>query len=116
MTDEKLDILAAAAENSSDTDAQDDELAKKEKKKLFDDFDRGESYKTTIHRIVIIFMYIIAACFAVMVIIRAYDFVAPDCWRWLSERQDHDLERIVFSGIIISVATKYFKKYNIVEK
>ncbi len=79
------------------------------------DFNRGQSYKAHIHYIFIGFMYIIAFVFVIMLLIRAYDFVAPDNWRWLSEREDHDLERIVFSGIILSFASKYLKKYKIVE-
>lgn len=86
-----------------------------EKKELFGDEKRGESVKTNLHYIVIGFIYLIALCFASMLVVRTWDFIMPDCRRILSERGDHELERIIFSGIIVSFATKYFKKFNIIE-
>ncbi|HTK20960.1 MAG TPA: hypothetical protein VL442_15665 [Mucilaginibacter sp.] len=117
MDNDPLNILDEAATQPANPPQQNDALANQERQKEFLENKRGESYKKHIHYIMLVFMYIVAVLFSIMVIIRVYDFVAPEtpCWRWLSERQDHDLERIVFSGIILSFASKYFKKYNIVD-
>ncbi len=112
---ESLETYEEASEKTDEVYSSGNTLSDQEQKERFSEHKRGESYKQHIHIIIIIFMWLLGACFASMVLIRAWDFIAPDKWKWLTERQDHDLERIVFSGIILSFATKYFKKYNIVD-
>ncbi|MEO7215668.1 hypothetical protein [Mucilaginibacter sp.] len=114
MNNDPLNILDAAAAQSNPSQGN-DELANQENNIKFREGERGESYRTHIHRIIICFMYIMGFCFTVLTVVRAWDFIAPENLKWLSEAQDHDLERILFSGIILSFASKYFKKYNIVE-
>lgn len=109
MSSERVDRIVNNA-------AESDRNASNERGELFGDEKRGETVKTNVHIIVIIFMYIIALCFAAMVGVRSWDFIASDKYRWLTEREDHELERIIFSGIIVSFATKYFKKFNIIEE
>jgi hypothetical protein len=106
--------MSDSLDKISDVASSDGNISKEEKK-LFGDEKRGEIFKTNIHIIVIFFMYFIALSFACMIFVRSWDFIVADKYHWLTEREDHDLERLIFSGIIVSFATKYFKKFNIIE-
>lgn len=50
-----------------------------------------------------------------LILVRAWHFASPLCWRWLDEKDNHNIERVVFSGIILSLASKYFKRYKFFE-
>ncbi len=93
-----------------------DSLARQENQRLLNDGKRGEEYRKHIHLIVVVGMYTIGFIMVVLTLIRAYHFAAPIYWRWLSEEDSHGIERIIFSGIILSFATKYFKKFKVVEE
>jgi hypothetical protein len=110
-----LNLLDDAAGDEQPANKIDYSLAEQEKEYIFTDKQRGEGYKKHIYRIVVTFMYAFGLGFLILFLIRAFDFAAPECWRWLSKEQDHDIERILFSGAIISLASKYFKKYHLVD-
>ena len=99
----------------NDVNNTSDILANQEKDKLIKDGKRGEQYRMHIHLIVVTGMYVLGLIMIALALVRAFHFVAPEQWRWLSETDSHGIERILFSGIILSFATKYFKKYKVVD-
>jgi hypothetical protein len=92
-----------------------DNLANQELDHIIRDGERGEKFRSHIHRIVLIGIYVTAFLLMIMFIIRVWHFVVPEPWKWLSVEQTHDLERIIFSGVIVSLAGSYFKRYNLLE-
>jgi hypothetical protein len=93
-----------------------DNLAKLEEQRLLNDGKRGEEYRKHIHLIVVVGMYAVGLILISLTLIRAFHFVAPSSWRWLSDDDNHSIERIIFSSIILSLSTKYFKKYKVIEE
>jgi hypothetical protein len=99
----------------NDPPPPDDKKSELEQKSLYGDHERGEGLKKHIYKIVCISMYIFLLFFIVMIAVWIFHITAPECWRWLSEIEVHMLERIVFgSGILLTFATKYFKKYEVI--
>lgn len=109
-------LIKNSVNNESSPDAFSKDLAKQEGEHKFKDGARGESVRTHVHCLVIIGMYVIALCFFAMILVRTWDFLASPTYKWLTEVQDHDIERVLFSGIILSMATKYFTKYKVFDK
>lgn len=97
-------------------------LAELEEEKLFNDENRGEEYRKHLHRIVVFAFYVGGASLIALVLIRFYHLIAPlngfagYTWRWLDNTQIHDVERLLFSSIILGLATKYFSYYNIFQR
>jgi hypothetical protein len=109
-------VIEDSLSNDSSPDALSKSLAKQENELKFKDGARGESVRTHVHCIMILGMYVISICLFSMILIRTWDFLSPCYLKWLSETQDHDIERVLFSGIILSMATKYFTKYKVFDK
>ncbi len=98
-----------------DTPPAEDNISKLEVNDLFGDNRRGEDLKKHIHVMVCISLYLALAVYAGMILIWAWHISAPHCYRWLEELEVHMLERIVFGGtILVTFATRYFKKYKVV--
>lgn len=110
-----LSVISNSAQFDSNLNSQSDELAKKEKDYLLNDGERGEAYRKHIHNIVITGMWVIGISMIALILVRMWHFAAPECWRWLNDKDTHNIERVVFSGIILSLATKYFKRYKLFE-
>src|SRR3954464_11376388 len=107
-----LSVIQQSAQFDA-TGNEPDQLAKLEAKTKFKDAERGEEYRTHIHIIVVAAIYLIALLMIAFVIVRAWHLVMPEKYRWLGDGENHNIERIIFSGIIFSLATKYFKRYKI---
>jgi hypothetical protein len=100
-------------EASRETISSNEKLAGQELQQAFNDAQRGEAYRKHIHFIVMLGIYVVGFIMLSLILIRAWHFAAPDNWKWLTETQTHNIERVIFSGIIFSLAGKYFGKYNI---
>jgi hypothetical protein len=92
-----------------------DSLAQEEINSKYKDQQRGEQYRGHIHTMVIIGIYVIGAILIIMILIRSYHYLVPKCWKWLNPEQTNDIERIIFSGIILSLSGQYFKKYKVID-
>lgn len=98
------------------TSAEDNRLAESEQEWLLNDGRRGEAFRKHIHNIVVACIYVIGIIMIGLVLIRFYHFIAPPGGRWLNDHDLHNIERIIFSGIIASLAAKYFKKYRVLDE
>lgn len=92
----------------------DDGLAQQELADKYNHHKRAEAYRMHIHYIAIAGIYLVTSVVFAMILIRTYHFLIPESYRWLSEVQLRDLERIIFSGLILSLTTKYFKGFRII--
>lgn len=108
-----LDLISAGETTKSHSK---DHLAEQEAKHKFSDGERGEKFRRHVHRVVLSGIYVVAICILAMIIVRAWHFISPDCGKWLDDKECHDLERIIFSGAIVSLAGSYFKRYNLLDK
>ncbi len=109
-----LNVINMAAESHSVT--IDDRLANLENDRKFKDAQRGENYRTHIHRIVCVGLYIVGFIVIAMILIRSWHLLAPERIHWLSPQENQDIERIIFGSILFSVLGKYFKKFKIVDE
>lgn len=120
QTSRKVDTdalnLIGELQGQKTTSSYSAKLAEKEEEYKFKDGERGEKYRIHIHLIVVAGMYVIGFIMIALILVRSFHFVSPLVWRWLDEKDLHNIERIVFSGIILSLATKYFKKYKIMDE
>lgn len=92
-----------------------DRLAKQEEETKFKDLERGEDYRTHIHRLACFGLYVIGILVIVMIVIRAWHFLLPENIHWLDQKANQDIERIIFGSVLIGVLGKYFKKFKIIE-
>lgn len=92
-----------------------DKRAEQEVQFWLNDGERGDKFKHTIFQIVRIGLWVVGIIMLAIIIVLAWHFLTPKCWRWLSPDELHNLERILFSSVILSLAGKYFKKYGIVD-
>lgn len=114
----ELDVISdfAQQQQNHQLNSQSKELAEQERKHIINDGERGEKFRKHIYYLVLAGIYVVSICLMIMIVIRAYHFVVPEHWKWLDEKHTHDLERIIFSGVIVSLAGSYFKRYNVLEK
>jgi hypothetical protein len=119
ITKSVFDVITKALQNKESQKKDDLNLAEQEKRNKFRDGERGEKYKAHFHRLMVAAIYVIGALLIIIVAVRVWHLIAPQqkVWGvyliWLNERQQYDLERLIFSGIILGFATKYFKYYKI---
>ena len=113
---DQINVISAFANETKSITQRDNDLAKQELNHKFKDGERGEKFRKHLYYLVLTGIYVVAICLMVMIIIRVWHFVVPDCWKWLDEEHTHDLERIIFSGVIVSLAGSYFKRYSVIEK
>lgn len=113
-TSDPLNLINSRASSSSQ--ASDVSLAEQEVTHKFTYGERGEKFRRHIHFVVLTGIYVVAALLLTMIIVRAWHFTSPEKWKWLNENQCNDLERILFSGVIVSLAGSYFKRYNLLDK
>ena len=115
-----FDIISESRQNYKDSEKKEDlDLAEQELRHKFRDGERGEKYKKHFHNLMVMAIYSIGSLLILIIIVRVWHLIAPEgkqwgyYWVWLSERQQDDLERLIFSGIILGFATRYFKYYKI---
>jgi hypothetical protein len=116
IVDPNFQSVAAAAATDSSVNVNSDNLAEAEKRKYaLNDGKRGEAYRKHIHWIVIGGMYALGFVMISLMVVFALHLVLPEDRRWLNEKDCHNVERILFSGVIVSLASKYFKRYNVID-
>ncbi|HEY9256535.1 hypothetical protein [Chitinophaga sp.] len=116
ISEEQLNIISRSDSALNTPDNLRDRLANQELQHQFREGVRGEDYRIHIHRFVCIGMYAIGAIIILMILIRAFHFLSPERWHWLTDKENQDIERIIFGTVFISVVGKYFKKYNIIDE
>lgn len=116
ISEEALNVISRSDYELNAPDTLRDQLANQELERQFKEGIRGEDYRIHIHRLVCIGMYVIGAIIILMILIRAFHFLSPERWHWLTDKENQDIERIIFGTVFISVIGKYFKKYNLVEE
>jgi len=116
VSEDQLDIISRSDSALNAPDDLRDKLANRELQHQFKEGVRGEDYRSHIHRLVCIGMYAIGAIIILMILIRAFHFLSPESWHWLTDKENQDIERIIFGTVFISVVGKYFKKYNIIDE
>jgi len=92
---------------------KDDKLAEQEKQNLFNKAKNEGKFDTHIHNIVIAFLYSVGFVMISLIVIRGIHFVAPIRWRWLTNDDCHQVERIIFSGAIVTVIGKLSSRYKL---
>lgn len=97
-------------------DSKSDRFSQLESENLFNDSKRGEQYRKHIYWIVSKGLYVGGFIIVCLILIWAFHIMSPLCWRWLDPSEIHTIERIIFSGVILSLASGYFKKFNIIQK
>jgi hypothetical protein len=113
-TIERASKVSKIFEPAGPADEKSEKLAQQESENLFKENERGERLKGHVFNIVCFALWVFTVLFVAMVMVWAYHIAAPEHIRWLSELEVHMLERIVFgSSILITVAARYFKKYNV---
>lgn len=78
--------------------------------------EHGLAFKNVLFNIAKASMYILSALFFTLLIIWFLHQILPLCWLWLDKERAHSLERILFASTLVSVAGKYFSKYNLLDK
>lgn len=116
VPNDEIDKISEFTTSASTSKSSDVSLAEQEQKSFLNDGKRGEAYKKHIHNIVIVGMYVVGFSLVILFLIWAWHLVAPCEWRWLDQSETQGIERILFSGVIISLAGRYFSKFNILGK
>ena len=75
---------------------------------------REESAQTHLHRIVVVGLYVVAICAALMFLALVYHYVSP--YPFLSAAQLSDLKQLLFSGSLGAGVAQLSKKYLGVQK
>ena len=91
----------------------DDKLANKEVRYFTDDETKGKEYREVIHCLAKISIWIFYVLFMILIGIRFLHLVIPECCYWLTIEQIFAIERIIYSSIILSFASDYFRKFNL---
>jgi hypothetical protein len=110
--DESLSVISRTKEIGN-RDLQADPLSQQELNHMLKDGDRGDKYKTHIHNIVVTGMYVLGFALILLVLVRAWHMGAPENLKWLNPDQCHEIERVIFSSVIVTLAGRYFKRYKI---
>lgn len=84
-----------------------DKLALKEADFYSHDKERQEGLKQFFHYLTIISLSIVFILAICLIIIRAFHFVAPTCWKWLNQEELQALDKTLFSGAIGGILSKY---------
>jgi len=81
----------------------------REEKELFDIRNDAKinKHKNIVLIISIYLMFLIAT---IAIIIRAFHLFAPSTWTWLNENELNTFDKLIFSGVIGGVLTKYSSK------
>ena len=78
----------------------------------YEDKKRTEIVKIHFHKIFKIFIWIIFITFMLVFIIRIIHLVLPPYILWLDADQIQVIDKMLFSGVIGGLITKYFEKLN----
>lgn len=109
-------IEKSGAEEVHESRSHDSKLAKSESDKFTDDEVKGKQYSETLHIIALFFIWFFCVLLVILIIVRFVHLVIPDCWYWLECEQLCTIDKIIYSGIILSFAADYFKKFNLLGK
>lgn len=112
---QELDIITTVQASQSPPSNKSKNLSDQEQQHLFNDGERGDSFRKHIHCLAIVGIYIVAILIYIMICVRVYHFLVSDCYRWLTDKEVADIERIIFAAGFVSVLGKYFTKYNIID-
>ena len=67
-------------------------------------------------KIALITIILLALLLLILIIVWFYHLVTPECIHWLDGKRLQLVERVLFASTLLSVAGKYFSKFNILER
>ena len=80
----------------------------KEESEIFNEKNERSKNKHK-HYVFIISVYIIWGMAIAIVVLRAYHYISPICWRWLDVDQLQALDKLLFSGAVGTILGRYGK-------
>lgn len=90
-----------------------DDTSSLENERYFNKFRREERIKNSLHWVFIVFIWFAFICGISLIGIRVYHMVFSQTYHWLCTDQLHEIDRILFSGVIGTLIGSYFNKYKI---
>lgn len=75
------------------------------------DHDRQQNLKDLLLRIIKIGIIVVAVLLIVGVIIWGYHLVMPSKWRWLTEDELGEIQKLMSSALLAVLVSDYAKKY-----
>ena len=91
----------------SDESPTPDSLAIKEENRFALIAERQEQIRQSVHGGMILFIRVAIWLTVAVFIIRVLQFVLPTSWRWLTEEQTHDIDKILSGGAFGAFIAKY---------
>ncbi|AXG74040.1 hypothetical protein DVK85_07185 [Flavobacterium arcticum] len=76
----------------------------------------GVILEKALFRIAVFFIYLLSILFCLLLLIWFYHLVTPKCYKWLGHESVQSIERILFASTLLSLAGKYFSKYEILKR
>ncbi len=76
----------------------------------------GLRLSETFFTITTLFVWIGFILFSFTIVVWSWHQLTPLNWKWLDEKEIHNLERILFASALISVGGKYLGKFKLMEK
>ena len=73
-------------------------------------FENRLHLRAVFHDLFVTGLYIAWTVALVVLVIRAYDLIAPQTWIWMDEKQIQSLDKILFSGAIGGIMGKYINQ------
>ncbi len=111
----KIPILEPASDEESHANADKESTAfanETDLRKLAEESQHGrsEDLKDLIHCVAKIVVLCVFVILLLMGLSFSWHLIAPDKFRYLSEAQINDIRNILFSGLVASAASAYFRK------
>lgn len=95
------------------TGTKDNKLANQENDHKFKDGERGDKLRTHIHIVITVGIYIVGLVLLSLIVVWAIHLIIPEECRWLPLYEINNIEHLIFSSIVVTLATKYFTKYDV---
>lgn len=94
------------ADSISDSPLRDDQ-AHLEERELENNHRRAEKAKDTAHYVFVIFIWSAGSAFLLLFLVRMWHFAVPESWCWLPLDRLQGIDKMLFSGAIGAVLSKY---------
>jgi hypothetical protein len=98
-------IKAAPGEEGIKPDA----LSLEEEKHFARTAQRQEQIRESVHWGMILFIRVAIVLTTLVFILRVLQFVLPTSWRWLSDEQTHDIDKLLFGGAYGAFIARYLR-------
>lgn len=112
ITDSDLSKIASSSD-AKNLPKSNSKMAEAEEDNLFKSAANVGKFNDHLHKVVVVFLWVLSILLFSLLIIRVFHFVAPCSWRWLSEADCNSIERILFSGAILTIITKISGRYKL---